>query len=60
MACTSNASKTRIMPIALQTSELLLPDGLGLMKAISAVVEVLRLAFELQRTMQRKYPSSRW
>ena len=48
------------MPIALQTSELLLPDGLGLMKAISAVVEVLRLAFELQRTMQRKYPSSRW
>jgi hypothetical protein len=60
MACTSNTSKTRIMPIALQTSELLLPDGLGLMKAISAVVEVLRLAFELQRTMQRKYPSSRW
>jgi len=33
MACTS---KTRIMPIALQTSELLLPNGLGLMKAISS------------------------
>jgi hypothetical protein len=57
MACTS---KTRIVPIALQTSELLLPDGLGLMKAISTLVEILRLAFELQRTMQRKYPSSRW
>jgi len=56
MACTS---KTRIVPIALQTSELLLPNGLGLMKGISALVEVLRLAFELQRTVQQKYPSSR-
>ena len=57
MACTF---KTRIMPIALQTSELLLPNGLGLMKAFGTLVEILRLAFELQRTMQRKYPSSRW
>jgi hypothetical protein len=56
MACTS---KTCIVPIALQTSELLLPNGLGLMKAISTLVEVLQLAFELQRTVQRKYPSSR-
>ena len=56
MACTS---KTRIMPIALQSSELLLPNGLGLMKGISALVEVLRLAFELQRTVQRRYPTSR-
>ena len=59
MTCTSTTSKPRIMPIALQTSELLLPDGLGVMKAIRALVEVLRLAFELQRTVQRKYPTSR-
>ena len=56
MACTS---KTRITPIVLQTSELLLPNGLGLMKGISALVEVLRLAFDLQRTVQQKYPTSR-
>ena len=48
----------RITPIALQTSDLLLPDGMGLMKGIRALVEVLRLAFELQRTVQQKYPSS--
>jgi hypothetical protein len=59
MTCTSNTSKMRITPIELQTSELLLPNGLGLMKGISALVEVLRLAFELQRTVQRKYPTSR-
>jgi hypothetical protein len=56
MTCTS---KMRITPIALQTSELLVPNGLGLIKGISALVEVLRLAFELQRTVQQKYPSSR-
>ena len=56
MACTS---KIRITPIALQTSELLLPNGLGLMKGIRALVEVPRLAFELQRTVQQKYPTSR-
>ena len=49
----------RITPVALQTSELLLPNGLGLMKGISALVEVLRLAFDLQRTVQQKYPTSR-
>ncbi len=59
MTCTSTTSKPHIMPIALQTSELLLPDGLGVMKGIRALVEVLRLAFELQRTVQRKYPTSR-
>jgi hypothetical protein len=59
MTCTSNTSKMRITPIALQTSELLLPNGLGLMKGIRALVEVLRLAFELKRTVQQKYPSSR-
>jgi hypothetical protein len=58
MTCTSNTSKMRITPIALQTSDLLLPDGMGLMKRIRALVEVLRLAFELQRTVQQKYPSS--
>ena len=58
MTCTSNTSKMRITPIALQTSDLLLPDGMGLMKGIRALVEVLRLAFELQRTVQQKYPSS--
>lgn len=59
MTCTPTTSKPHIMPIALQTSELLLPDGLGIMKGIRALVEVLRLAFELQRTVQRKYPTSR-
>jgi hypothetical protein len=49
----------RITPIALQTSELLVPSGLGLIKGISTLVEVLRRAFELQRTVQQKYPSSR-
>ncbi len=58
MTCTSNTSKMRITPIALQTSDLLLPDGMGLMKGIRALVEVLRLAIELQRTVQQKYPSS--
>jgi len=59
MTCASNTSMMCITPIALQTSELLLPNGLGLIKGISALVEVLRLAFDLQRNVQRRYPTSR-
>jgi hypothetical protein len=55
MACTPK----KLTPIDLQAPELLLPDGLGMMRVVRTVREVLCNAFELRRELQRRYPTNR-
>jgi hypothetical protein len=39
--------------------EPILPEGYGVLRALRAVLSVLRVAFELKRAMEKRYPRSR-
>jgi hypothetical protein len=56
MACVHdtclNRTELQIEPI--------LPEGYGLMQTLRAVIEILQDADDLQRDLQKQYPTSRW
>ena len=55
MACASDRCLRRT---ELQI-EPILPEGYGVMKALRAVIGVLEDAYELQRDVQKRYPTIR-
>lgn len=55
MACASNRCLRRT---ELET-EPILPEGYGLLKALGALLDVLQEAFDLQRELEKRYPTSR-
>jgi len=40
--------------------EPILPEGYGVLRALRAVLAVLRDAIELEREMRKRYPTTRW
>ena len=40
--------------------EPILPEGYGVVRTLRAIVEVLEDAYELQRELQKRYPTMRW